>query len=63
MRVLYTVDGRCYVFGRNDRGQLGLADTESRHMPVRLSDCEESSRVLEGQKIVNAAVSAFVTSE
>ncbi|RUS31163.1 regulator of chromosome condensation 1/beta-lactamase-inhibitor protein II [Jimgerdemannia flammicorona] len=54
--VLLTLDGEVYVFGRNEKGQLGLGDTEARYTPVNITSCGESRKALGKSKIVKAAV-------
>ena len=36
--VVLTRDGKCYMFGMNNRGQLGLGDNETRCYPVLLEN-------------------------
>lgn len=47
--VLITEDYKAYVFGRNDKNQLGFSDTETRHEPVLLES-------LSKYKVLSAAV-------
>jgi alpha-tubulin suppressor-like RCC1 family protein len=44
-----TTEGRCYSFGRNDKGQLGLGDSISRNLPTLI-------KALENVKIEKAAI-------
>lgn len=54
--VLLTLDGDAYVFGRNEKGQLGLGDVETRYSPVKITSCGDSRKALGKSKIVRAAV-------
>ncbi|RUS17954.1 regulator of chromosome condensation 1/beta-lactamase-inhibitor protein II [Endogone sp. FLAS-F59071] len=54
--VLLTLDGDAYVFGRNEKGQLGLGDIETRNSPVKITSCGDSGKALGKSKIVRAAV-------
>jgi len=46
--VIVTEDGRCLVFGRNVKGQLGLGDLERRDVPTEVE-------ALKGETIVGAS--------
>ncbi|XP_059489560.1 protein RCC2 homolog [Neocloeon triangulifer] len=46
--VIVTEDGKCFTFGRNVKGQLGLGDEERRDIPTLVES-------LKGEKIVGAA--------
>lgn len=47
--VVVTEDYKAYVFGRNDKNQLGFSDTDTRHVPVLLES-------LSKYKVLSAAV-------
>lgn len=47
--VIVTEDYKAYVFGRNDKNQLGFPDTDTRHEPVLLES-------LSKYKVLSAAV-------
>ena len=47
--VCVTTEGKCYSFGRNDKGQLGLGDSVSRNRPTLI-------KALENVKIEKAAI-------
>jgi len=55
-----TMDGEVYAWGRNEKGQLGLGDTDDRKVPTLISE-------LTGHSIVSVATgknhSLFVTSD
>ncbi|OXU20354.1 protein RCC2 homolog [Nasonia vitripennis] len=46
--VIVTEDNRCLVFGRNDKGQLGLGDTKRRDDPTEVE-------ALKGHTVIGAA--------
>ncbi|KAJ8687635.1 hypothetical protein QAD02_023429 [Eretmocerus hayati] len=46
--VIVTEDNRCLVFGRNDKGQLGVGDTDRRDEPTEVP-------ALKGQTVIGAA--------
>jgi alpha-tubulin suppressor-like RCC1 family protein len=38
--ICVTLDGKCYSFGRNDKGQLGVGDCISRNSPTLVKSLE-----------------------
>jgi alpha-tubulin suppressor-like RCC1 family protein len=38
--ICVTTDGKCYAFGRNDKGQLGVGDFVSRNRPTLIKALE-----------------------
>eukprot|EP00889_Picochlorum_renovo_P003084 jgi/Picre1/30114/NNA_005483.t1 len=52
--VAVDVDGGCYVWGRNEKGQLGLGDQLTRNVPTKLEG-------LKDHKIVSAACGRYHT--
>ena len=47
--ICVTADGKCYGFGRNDKGQLGVGDSISRNRPTLI-------KALESVNIKKAAI-------
>ena len=47
--ICITTEGKCYSFGRNDKGQLGVGDTVSRSRPTPI-------KALESLKVTKAAI-------
>lgn len=59
--ILYVhpiVDGDAYVWGRNEKGQLGLGDIITRDYPVRITGNEQyqAGKLLATERVINAAV-------
>ncbi|GBG60835.1 hypothetical protein CBR_g15958 [Chara braunii] len=44
--VAVDVDGRCFTWGKNDTGQLGLGDTLQRNVPVHVSGLSSKIKVI-----------------
>ncbi len=47
--ICITSEGKCYGFGRNDKGQLGVGDCLARNRPAEI-------KALEGLEISKAAI-------
>ena len=50
--ILADTEGRCYAWGRNEKGQLGLGDTVTRNVPTLVPG-------LAGKRVVSAACGRF----
>ncbi|KAG0167705.1 hypothetical protein DFQ28_005789 [Apophysomyces sp. BC1034] len=54
--VIISEDGQAWVFGRNERGQLGIGHRNCVDYPVNINTVSENNKLFRGKKIVSAAV-------
>ncbi|KAF7731704.1 hypothetical protein EC973_008876 [Apophysomyces ossiformis] len=54
--VVISEEGQVWVFGRNERGQLGLGHKNCQDYPININTVPENDKLFSGQKIIAAAV-------